>query len=71
MDTEFGASAFIIVKGYIDAKDERGSPTFGTILAVVSRRELKYLSVMFSHDGSSKSMEWNDLLELHNNRDRE
>ena len=71
MDTEFGARAYIIVKGYIDAKDERGTPVFGTILSVVSRRELKYLSVMFSRDGSSKSIEWSDLLTLHQNRENE
>ncbi|MDR1508358.1 MAG: hypothetical protein LBS53_01815 [Synergistaceae bacterium] len=71
MDTEFGARTYIIVKGYIDAKNERGTPTFGTILAVVSRRELKHLSVMFSHDESYKSMEWGDLLLIHKNRENE
>jgi hypothetical protein len=71
MDIEFGVKAYIIVKGYIDAKDERGTPIFGTILAVVSRRELKHLSVMFSHDGSSKSMEWSELLILHQNKENE
>jgi hypothetical protein len=71
MDTEFGARAYVIVKGYIDAKDERGAPTLGTILAVVSRRELKYLSVMFSYDAALKTMEWSDLLLLHKNREKE
>lgn len=68
MDTEFGPQTYIIVKGYIDAKDERGSSIFGTILAVVSRRELKHVSVMFTHDESSKSLEWRDILSLHRNK---
>ncbi|MDR1137810.1 MAG: hypothetical protein LBK91_05765 [Synergistaceae bacterium] len=71
MDTEYEAKTYLIVKGYIDAKDERGSPLFGTLLAVVSRRDLKYLSVMFSRDKSCKSMEWNELLPLHRGRENE
>jgi hypothetical protein len=68
MDVELGVKVFIIVKGYVDARDERGNAIYGTMLSVVSRREIKYLSVMFSRDETSKSMEWNDLLFLHRNR---
>jgi hypothetical protein len=71
MDAEFGLRVYIIIKGYIDAKDERGNAMFGTILGVVSRRDIKYLSVMFSGDASSKSMKWNDLLFLHRDRSKE
>jgi hypothetical protein len=71
MDVDLGVRVFIIVKGYIDARDERGNAIYGTILSVVSRREIKYLSVMFSHDETSKSMEWNDLLLLHRDRGKD
>ena len=68
MDTDLGVRIFVIVKGYIDAKDERGNALFGTMLGVVSRRDVKYLSVMFSRDETSKSMEWSGLLLLHRDR---
>jgi hypothetical protein len=68
MDVDLGVRIFIIVKGYIDARDERGNAIYGTMLSVVARREVKYLSVMFSRDETSKSMEWNDLLFLHRDR---
>ena len=71
MDTDLGVKIFVIVKGYIDAKDERGNALFGTMLGVVSRRDVKYLSVMFSRDETSKSMEWSGLLLLHRDREHE
>jgi hypothetical protein len=68
---ELIAQVFIIVKGYIDAKDDRGVTLHGTVLAVVSRRETMYLSVMFSRDESVKSMEWSSLLFVHREKDAE
>ena len=65
METDLVIRAFIIIKGFIDAKDERGNAIFGTVLSLVSRREMKYLSVMFSHEESIKSISWNELLDLH------
>jgi hypothetical protein len=67
MDADLGARAFIILKCYIDARDERGNSLFGTVLGVASRREVKYLSVMFSRDETSKSMGWRELLLTHRN----
>jgi hypothetical protein len=71
VDIDLGVKMFVIIKGYIDAKDERGNSLFGTILGLVSRREMKYLSVMFSRDETSKSMEWSGLLNLHRDRGSE
>ncbi|MDR1966383.1 MAG: hypothetical protein LBQ36_06705 [Synergistaceae bacterium] len=68
MDAGFGMKTYIIVKGYVDAKDERGNALYGTILGLVSRRDIKYLSVMFSRDKIPKSMEWNDLLAAHKDK---
>ncbi|MDR0765037.1 MAG: hypothetical protein LBE65_05535 [Synergistaceae bacterium] len=62
MDADLGTGVFMIVKGYIDARDERGRPLYGSVLGVVSRREVKYLNVMFSGDESLKTVEWRDLL---------
>ena len=65
MDTELVIRNFIIIKGFIDARDERGNAVFGTLLALVSRRELKYLSVMFTNEESSKMITWNSMLATH------
>jgi hypothetical protein len=71
MEPEIALKIYIIVKGYIDAKDDKGNTLFGTLLSLVSRRDVKYLSVMFSRDEVSKSMEWGELLSLHVNREKE
>ncbi|MDR1134311.1 MAG: hypothetical protein LBL05_09100 [Synergistaceae bacterium] len=62
MDMDLGTGAFVIVKGYIDAKDDHGRALYGSILGVVSRREVKYLNVMFSRSESMKTVKWGDLL---------
>ncbi|MCL2684400.1 MAG: hypothetical protein FWE55_04070 [Synergistaceae bacterium] len=64
MEADLVVKGFLIIKGYIDARDEQGNAMFGTLLALASRREHKYVSVMFSHEEPSKSMSWNDLLLL-------
>ena len=65
MERDLIVRSFVIIKGFIDARDERGKAIFGTLLSLVSRREIKYLSVMFSHEETPKSITWNDLLLLH------
>jgi hypothetical protein len=62
MDMDLGTGIFVIVKGYIDAKDDHGRAHYGSILGVVSRREVKYLNVMFSRNESLKTVNWQDLL---------
>ena len=71
MEAYLTVRAYVIVKGYIDAKDERGNSMYGTLLALASRRETKYLSVMFSYDETIKSMSWDELLHLHRNKENE
>jgi hypothetical protein len=71
METGLEIKPFVIVKGYVDAKDERGNSVYGTLLGLVARKETKYLSVMFSHDETSKTMSWSDLLFLHREREKE
>jgi len=71
MESELVIRAFVIIKGFIDAKDERGNAIYGTILSLVSRREMKYLSVLFSNEEPSKTMSWNDLLNMHKNKGKE
>ncbi|MDR3332999.1 MAG: hypothetical protein LBT08_10275 [Synergistaceae bacterium] len=56
---------YIITKGFIDAKDERSRTFFGSFLGVVSRKDIKYLSVVFARDDSSRSLSWNELLYVH------
>jgi len=70
MDSELGVKLYIIIKGYIDAKDDKGNTLYGTMLGVVSRREVRYLSAMFSRDETSKAMEWNDLLYMHRDKEK-
>ncbi|MDR1884970.1 MAG: hypothetical protein LBQ56_01755 [Synergistaceae bacterium] len=64
------AQSFIITKGFIDAKDDRGRTMYGTFLGVVSRRDISYLSVMFSREEASKSLNWNELLFLHEEKEK-
>ncbi|MDR1579229.1 MAG: hypothetical protein LBS35_02630 [Synergistaceae bacterium] len=64
MDTALGTGVFVIVKGYIDAKDDHGRALYGSMLGVVSRREIKYLNVMFSRNESLKTVKWRDLLPM-------
>jgi hypothetical protein len=68
---DLGTGIFIIVKGYIDAKDDHGRALYGSILGVVSRREVKYLNVMFSNDESLKTIDWRDLLPVLNDKYQE
>ncbi|MDR3279175.1 MAG: hypothetical protein LBT23_01570 [Synergistaceae bacterium] len=68
MDSELGLKIYIIVKGYIDAKDDKGNTLYGTILGVASRRDVMYLSTMFSRETTPKSLEWNELLYIHRDR---
>jgi hypothetical protein len=68
---DLGAGVFIIVKGYIDTRDDHGRVLYGSILGVVSRREIKYLNVMFSHDESLKTVSWQDLLPMHRDKYQE
>jgi hypothetical protein len=71
MELELAVQVFVIVKGFIDAKDDRGHTLYGTLLGVVSRRDTKYLSVMFSREESSKALGWSELLFLHNEKEKE
>jgi hypothetical protein len=64
MDMDLGTGVFVIVKGYIDAKDDHGRALYGSILGMVSRREIKYLNVMFSRNESLKTVGWQDLLSV-------
>lgn len=59
---------YVIVKGFIDAKDDRGRKLYASILALVSRRETKYATVLFAKDELRKTLDWQDLLALHRDR---
>ena len=48
MEEKFSEQRFLILKGFIDAKNERGHEFFGSFLALLTRRETRYLNVMFS-----------------------
>jgi hypothetical protein len=65
MEMEFAPQNYMIVQGYIDAKDDRGQTINGTFLMVASRRDLKYTSVLFGQNGMDKDSSWSDLLALH------
>lgn len=68
MDMELADQTFLIVKGYIDAKDERQRTVHGSILGVVSRRSTKYLSVTFSREAAWDKKSWDELLLLHKDK---
>lgn len=55
------AEQFIVIKGYIDAKDERQRTIYGTFMAVVSRRDIRYLDAMFGLDLIAKETGFDDL----------
>lgn len=59
----------IMIKGYIDAKDERQRTIYGTFMAAVSRRDIYYLNVMFGVEQIQKEITFDDLrLKLQNQR---
>jgi hypothetical protein len=64
-------ATYIIVKGFIDAKDERGRTHYGTLVALVSRRDINFISVWFSREEISKEAEWDELLRLHAEKDKD
>lgn len=63
------AEQYILVKGYIDAKDERQRTMYGTFMAVVSRRDTLYLGVMFGVDEIAKEADFDELYAQLQNRD--
>jgi len=62
------AEQYILVKGYIDAKDERQRTFYGTFMAVVSRRDTLYLGVMFGGGEIPKETEFDALYDALANR---
>lgn len=62
---ELSGSTYLIIRGFIDAKDDRGRTTYASLLALVSRREIRYLSVLFTREETPKETEWHELLKLH------
>jgi len=62
---ELTPQSYYVVQGYIDAKDDRGRSVNGTFISLVTRRNVKFTSVLFDHHEMDKSMSWRDLLPLH------
>ncbi len=60
---ELTDASYIIVKGFIDAKDDRGKTTYGTLVALASRRDIRFTSVWYT--------EWDELLRLHTEKDKD
>ena len=56
---------YIIVTGFIDAKDDRGRTVYGSLIALVSRRDNKFISVVFSREELDKELAWTELLSIH------
>lgn len=72
MEEKFSEQRFLILKGFIDAKNERGHEFFGSFLALLTRRETRYLDVMFSKSKNQRGKHWEELLAIHGNKnDRE
>jgi hypothetical protein len=65
MDNEFAQQIYYIIQGFIDAKDDRGRSVNGTFVALASRRDIKYTSVLFGNVDENKSLSWSELLPLH------
>lgn len=65
MDNDFAPKIYYIVQGYIDAKDDRGHGVNGTFISLVTRRDIKFTSVHFERIEMDKSMNWRDLLTIH------
>ncbi|MDL2263528.1 hypothetical protein LJC31_02640 [Synergistaceae bacterium OttesenSCG-928-I11] len=68
---ELTEASYIIVKGFIDAKDDRGKTAYGTLLALASRRDIKFISVWFANEEIPKDTEWDELLRLHMEKDKD
>ncbi len=67
---ELTEASYIIVKGFIDAKDDHGRTIYGTLVALASRRNIRFISVWFSSEEIPKDTEWDELLRLHAEKDK-
>ena len=56
---------YVIVTGFIDAKDDRGRTVYASLVAFVSRRSIKFVSLLFSKETLDKELGWADLLSIH------
>lgn len=65
MAAETQGVSFLIIKGFIDAKNERGKEFYGSFVALASRRDVRFVSVMFLPEQFSKETDWRGLLNLH------
>ena len=65
MELDLVEQGFVIVTGFIDAKDDRGRTVYASLVAFVSRRSNKFLSVLFSKEAPDKELGWADLLSIH------
>lgn len=66
---EFGDAAYIIVKGFIDAKTDHDRNTYGSFVALASRHDVKFISTCFSNTEISKEKTWDELIKIHDTRE--
>ena len=69
MDFNLVEQNFIIVKGYVDAKDDRGDDINGVFFAVVSMHETKFQGIVFSRDKKLEKKNREEIIDLINSKD--
>lgn len=69
MSTEL-TEHFIVVKGYIDAKDDQQRAVYGYFMGIASRRDMRYLRVAFGTDEVSKDTGYDELRTLLENHEK-
>lgn len=55
---------YSIVKGFIDARDEKQAALYGVFLGVASRFDAKFVKSLFSYEPIDQSLSWQALLSL-------
>ena len=69
MSLELTEQSFIIIKAYIDAKDDRGQDINGAFFAVASMRDTRFAGVVFTRDKTIEKKNKEELFKLLENKD--
>lgn len=62
IDRANGSERFAIIKGFIDARDESGSPLYGVFMSIGDEHSLLYLKSYFSAEAINKDMSYAEAM---------
>lgn len=65
---ELNDNIFLVFKGFIDAKNEQEASVFGSFIALASRRDVRFVSAMFSRSEMPKDTDWHEIVRIHSQK---